>query len=106
MVRVSNVLVMNTNAAPRLNINGVADLIEYARANPAKLNYASGGNGSAGHVAGELFKAQAGIFALHIPYNCGTPGQLALLSGQVGFDSTFSPQHPATSRPASSRRWP
>ncbi|RYX97590.1 MAG: tripartite tricarboxylate transporter substrate binding protein [Comamonadaceae bacterium] len=86
MVRVPNVLVMNAETAQRLNINSVADLIRYAKANPAKLNYASGGNGSAGHLAGEMFKAKAGIFALHIPYNGGNPAQLALLSGQVDFN--------------------
>lgn len=86
MVRVPNVLVMNADTARRLNINSLADLIQYAKANPAKLNYASGGNGSAGHLAGELFKSQAGIFALHIPYNGGNPAQLALLSGQVDFN--------------------
>jgi tripartite-type tricarboxylate transporter receptor subunit TctC len=86
MVRVPNVLVMNADTAKRLNINSVADLIRYAKANPAKLNYGSGGNGSAGHLAGELFKKQAGIFALHIPYNGGNPAQLALLSGQVDFN--------------------
>ncbi|MBG6073060.1 MULTISPECIES: tripartite tricarboxylate transporter substrate binding protein [unclassified Polaromonas] len=86
MVRVPNVLVMNADTARRLNINTLADLIRYAKANPARLNYASGGNGSAGHLAGELFKSQAGIFALHIPYNGGNPAQLALLSGQVDFN--------------------
>ena len=86
MVRVPNVLVMNADTARRLNINTLADLIQYAKGNPAKLNYASGGNGSAGHLAGEMFKAQAGIFALHIPYNGGNPAQLALLSGQVDFN--------------------
>lgn len=86
MVRVPNVLVMNADTARRLNINTLADLISYAKANPAKLNYASGGNGSAGHLAGEMFKARAGIFALHIPYNGGNPAQLALLSGQVDFN--------------------
>ncbi|MDP3799620.1 MAG: tripartite tricarboxylate transporter substrate binding protein [Polaromonas sp.] len=86
MLRVPNVLVMNADTAKRLNINSLADLIHYARANPAKLNYASGGNGSAGHLAGEMFKAQAGIFAVHIPYNGGNPAQLALLSGQVDFN--------------------
>ena len=86
MVRVPNVLVMNADTARRLNISSLADLIKYAKANPAKLNYASGGNGSAGHLAGELFKSQAGIFALHIPYNGGNPAQLALLSGQVDFN--------------------
>ena len=86
MVRVPNVLVMNAEAAARLKINNLPDLIRYARANPAKLNYGSGGNGSAGHLAGELFKNGAGIFAVHIPYNGGNLAQLALLSGQVDFN--------------------
>jgi tripartite-type tricarboxylate transporter receptor subunit TctC len=86
MVRVPNVLVMNADTAARLKINTLADLIAYAKANPGKLNYASGGNGSAGHLAGELFKQGAGIFAVHIPFNGGNPAQLALLSGQVDFN--------------------
>ena len=86
ILRVPNVLVMNADTAQRLRIRTLQDLIAYARANPAKLNYASGGNGSAGHLAGEMFKAQAGIFAVHIPYNGGNPAQLALLSGQVDFN--------------------
>lgn len=86
MLRVPNVLVINADTAARLKINTLPDLIKYAKANPAKLNYASGGNGSAGHLAGEMFKARAGIFALHIPYNGGNPAQLALLSGQVDFN--------------------
>ena len=86
MVRVPNVLVVNADTAARLKINTLADLIAYAKANPAKLNYASGGNGSAGHLAGEMFKRDAGIFAVHIPYNGGNPAQLALLSGQVDFN--------------------
>jgi tripartite-type tricarboxylate transporter receptor subunit TctC len=86
MVRVPNVLVMNTDTAKRLNINSLADLVVYAKAHPGKLNYGSGGNGSGGHLAGEMFKAQAGIFAVHIPYNGGNPAQLALLSGQVDFN--------------------
>ncbi len=86
MVRVPNVLVMNAETAARLKINSVKDLIAYAKVNPGKLNYASGGNGSAGHLAGELFKKEAGIFAVHIPYNGGNPAQLALLGGQVDFN--------------------
>jgi tripartite-type tricarboxylate transporter receptor subunit TctC len=86
MVRVPNVLVMNADTAARLKINTLADLIAYAKANPGRLNYGSGGNGSAGHLAGELFKQGAGIFAVHIPYNGGNPAQLALLSGQVDFN--------------------
>lgn len=86
IARVPNVLVMNAEAAQRLKIATVKDLIAYAKANPAKLNYGSGGNGSAGHLAGEMFKAQAGIFAVHIPYNGGNPAQFALQSGQVDFN--------------------
>jgi tripartite-type tricarboxylate transporter receptor subunit TctC len=86
MVRVPNVLVMNAQTAARLKINSVRDLIAYAKAHPGGLNYGSGGNGSAGHLAGEMFKRDAGIFAVHIPYNGGNPAQLALLSGQVDFN--------------------
>jgi hypothetical protein len=86
MLRVPNVLVMNADTAAALKINTLADLIAYAKANPAKLNYGSGGNGSAGHLAGEMFKRDAGIFAVHIPYNGGNPAQLALLSGQVDYN--------------------
>ncbi len=86
LVRVPNVLVLNAETAQRLSINSLGDLIKYAKANPGKLNYGSGGNGSGGHLAGEMFKAQAGIFAVHIPYNGGSPAQLALLSGQVDFN--------------------
>ena len=86
MLRVPNVLVMNADTAARLKINSLADLIAYARSNPGKLNFGSGGNGSAGHLAGEMFKRDAGVFAVHIPYNGGNPAQLALLSGQVDFN--------------------
>ncbi|AOS80338.1 MULTISPECIES: tripartite tricarboxylate transporter substrate binding protein [Hydrogenophaga] len=86
MLRVPNVLVMNADAAKRLNINSLPDLIRYGKTNPGKLNYGSGGSGSAGHLAGELFKNQAGVFAVHIPYNGGNPAQLGLLSGQVDFN--------------------
>ena len=79
MVSVPNVLVMNAEKARQLRIETLADLVRYAKRNPARLNYGSGGNGSAGHLAGELFKARAGIFAVHIPYNGGNPAQLALL---------------------------
>lgn len=85
MVRIPNVLVMNTDTAKRLNIKSLADFVAYAKANPAKLSYASGGNGSAGHLGGEMFKAKAGIFAVHIPYNGGAPSQLAMLSGTVDY---------------------
>ena len=83
VARVPNVLVMSPEVAARLGIAGVADLVAYARKNPGKLNYGSGGSGSAGHLAGEMFKAQAGVYMVHIPYAGGNPAQLALLAGQV-----------------------
>lgn len=86
VAQVPNVLVMNPETADRHGIKSVADLVAFAKKNPGRLNYGSGGNGSAGHLAGELFKKQADIFALHIPYNGGNPAQLALLSGQVDFN--------------------
>jgi len=82
---VPNVLVMNNDFATKNKIGSVADLIQYAKANPGKLNYGSGGNGSAGHLAGELLKARAGIAVEHIPYQGAAPAQLALLSGQSDF---------------------
>lgn len=86
VAQVPNVLVMNAEAAQRLNIRSLADLVAYAKRNPGKLNYGSGGNGSAGHLAGEMFKAQAGLFVVHIPFAGGPPAQLALVSGQVDFN--------------------
>ena len=83
VAQVPNVLVMNTETAQRLGISSVRDLVAYAKKNPARLNYGSGGNGSAGHLAGEMFKTQAGVFMVHIPYAGGPPAQLALVSGQV-----------------------
>jgi tripartite-type tricarboxylate transporter receptor subunit TctC len=86
MLRVPNVLVMNAETAQRLGVSSVPELIRYAKANPGKLNYGSGGNGSAGHLAGELLKHQGGVYAVHIPYNGANPAQLGLLSGQVDFN--------------------
>lgn len=86
VAQVPNVLVVNAESAARLKIASLADLVEYARRNPGRLNYGSGGNGSAGHLAGEMFKAQAKLFAVHIPYAGGPPAQLALVSGQVDFN--------------------
>ena len=83
VAQVPNVLVMNAESAQRLGIASVRDLVVYAKKNPGRLNYGSGGNGSAGHLAGEMFKTQAGLFMVHIPYAGGPPAQLALVSGQV-----------------------
>ena len=85
MVRIPNVLVMNADTAKRLNIATLKDFLAHAKANPGKLNYASGGNGSAGHLGGEIVKQRAGFFAVHMPYSGGAPSQLALVSGQVDY---------------------
>ena len=86
VAQVPNVVVLNADTAARLKIATLRDLVAYARANPGRLNYGSGGNGSAGHLAGEMFKAQAGLFIVHIPYAGGPAAQLGLLSGQVDFN--------------------
>jgi tripartite-type tricarboxylate transporter receptor subunit TctC len=83
VAQVPNVLVMNAEVAQRLGIASVRDLVAYMKANPAKLNYGSGGNGSAGHLAGEMLKTQAGVFMVHIPYAGGAGAQFGLLSDQV-----------------------
>ena len=85
IAHVPNVLVITPERADQLGIRNARDLIEYARKNPARLNYASGGNGSAGHMAGELMKSQAKISAVHIPYAGAAPAQLGLLGGQTDF---------------------
>ncbi|MBK1689692.1 Bug family tripartite tricarboxylate transporter substrate binding protein [Rubrivivax gelatinosus] len=86
VAQVPNVLVMNAGTAARLKIATLTDFLAYARRNPGKLNYGSGGNGSAGHLAGEMLKSLARIYAVHIPYGGAAPAQLALLGGQVDFN--------------------
>jgi tripartite-type tricarboxylate transporter receptor subunit TctC len=66
------------------------DLIARARAEPGKLTYASAGNGSSGHLAGELLKAMAGIDVLHVPYKGGAPALTDLLGERI----TFMPINP------------
>jgi tripartite-type tricarboxylate transporter receptor subunit TctC len=85
IAHVPNVLVMTPERAQQLNIRSARELVAHARANPGKLNFASGGNGSAGHMAGELLKSQARISAVHIPYAGAAPAQLGLLAGQTDF---------------------
>ena len=70
----------------------VPEFIAYAKANPGKLNYASGGVGTIQHVCGELFKIMAGVNMVHVPYRGGAPAIADLLAGQVQvmFDLTAS----------------
>ena len=76
---VPNVLVVN----PALPVKSVKELIDFAKARPSYLNFASGSTGSTGHLAGELFNALAGVQMVHIPYKGGAPAMADLLVGQV-----------------------
>jgi len=76
-----NVLIVNASTP----IGSLKDLIGYAKANPGKVNFGSGSNGSAGHLAGELFKMETGTDVAHIPYKGGAPALQALLAGDTQF---------------------
>lgn len=68
---------------PKLASNSVQELIALAKTNPNRLNYASQGRGTTGHLAAELFKSMAGVNIVHVPYKSSAPAQTDLLSGQV-----------------------
>jgi tripartite-type tricarboxylate transporter receptor subunit TctC len=74
-------LIMAVN--PAQPAKTVADFISYAKANPGKINMGSGGIGSTGHVAGELFNMMAGIKMPHVPYRGEAPAMTDLLAGQI-----------------------
>ena len=76
-----NVLIVKAG----MPIASVKDLVAYAKANPGKTNFGSGSNGSAGHLAGELFKLETGTDVMHIPYKGGAPALQALLAGDTQF---------------------
>jgi len=87
-VRVFNLLAVNKN----LPVNSVQELIDYARKHPGKLVMASPGNGTTGHLGGELFKAMTGTFMLHVPYR-GSPQAINdLIAGEANlmFDNLSS----------------
>jgi tripartite-type tricarboxylate transporter receptor subunit TctC len=67
------------------------EFIAYAKANPGKLNYGSGGNGTNTHMGAELFKSISGIFSTHIPYRGGGPALLGVLAGDVQWMVTALP---------------
>lgn len=84
---VPNILVIN----PSLPFKTTAELVSYAKKNPGKLNYSSGGNGGAAHIAMEYFKMAAGVDILHIPYKGTVPSVTDLLGGQVNMTMTGAP---------------
>jgi tripartite-type tricarboxylate transporter receptor subunit TctC len=79
IIRVPNVMEVN----PAVPAKTVPEFIAYAKANPGKVNFASGGAGSSTHVSGELFKMMTGVNMVHIPYRGTAPAVTALIAGQV-----------------------
>jgi tripartite-type tricarboxylate transporter receptor subunit TctC len=81
-------LVMEVN--PSLPVKTVPEFIAYAKANPGRINMASGGNGTSPHVSGELFKMMAGVDMVHVPYRGVAQAITDLIGGQVQvmFDTT------------------
>jgi tripartite-type tricarboxylate transporter receptor subunit TctC len=79
IIRMPAVMVVN----PSVPAKTVPEFIAYAKANPGKLNFASPGNGSVPHLAGELFKAITGVNMVHVPYRGVAPALTDLLGGQV-----------------------
>jgi tripartite-type tricarboxylate transporter receptor subunit TctC len=78
-MRVPNVMEIN----PSLSAKSVPEFIAYARANPGKINIASGGNGTSQHLSGELFKMMTGLSIVHVPYRGAAPALTDLIGGQV-----------------------
>jgi tripartite-type tricarboxylate transporter receptor subunit TctC len=76
---VPNVLVVN----PALPVKSVKELVDYAKANPGKITYASQGNGSTGHMAGEQFRFAAGVDIVHVPYRGAAPAIQDLVAGHT-----------------------
>jgi tripartite-type tricarboxylate transporter receptor subunit TctC len=79
VIRVPNLMEVNPSLPPK----SVPEFIAYAKANPGKVNYASGGNGTAQHLTGELFKMMTGVDMVHVPYRGAAPALTDLIGGQV-----------------------
>lgn len=78
-MQLTNVMEVNLD----LPVKTLAEFIAYAKANPGKINYASGGVGTSPHLCGELLKTMAGVDLLHVPYRGGAPALTDLLAGRV-----------------------
>lgn len=68
---------------PQLPVKSVAELIDYTKANPGKMNFSSSGNGGLPHMAGELFKSATGLNIMHVPYKGSSPSINDVVAGQV-----------------------
>jgi tripartite-type tricarboxylate transporter receptor subunit TctC len=79
IIRVANVMEVN----PSLPVKTVPEFIAYAKANPGKVNMASGGIGASDHMSGELFKMMAGVDMIHVPYRGAAPALTDLIGAQV-----------------------
>ncbi len=79
MTEIATMLIVN----PQLPVDSVPALIALAKARPGQLNFASAGNGTTSHLAGEMFKTQAGIDIVHVPYRGGALAMTDLIGGQV-----------------------
>jgi tripartite-type tricarboxylate transporter receptor subunit TctC len=69
----------------KVPVNSAQDFLKYLKANPGKLTFGSPGNGSSPHLAAEMMKSQASVFATHIPYRGAAPAMQDLLAGQIDF---------------------
>ena len=87
LAKVHNIMVVH----PSLPVNDVKELIAYAKKNPGKLNYGTGGNGSAAHIATAAFMVATGTEMVHVPYRGTSPAVNDLLSGQIQLMMTGGP---------------
>jgi tripartite-type tricarboxylate transporter receptor subunit TctC len=87
VAKVPNVLAVH----PSMPANNVAELVKYLKANPGKVNYGSGGNGSAAHLAMEYFKLSTQTFVVHVPYRGTAPSVTDAVAGQIQMVFTGAP---------------
>ena len=87
VAKLPNVLAVH----PSMPVNNVTELVKYLKANPGKVNYGSGGNGSAAHLAMEYFKLSTQTFVVHVPYRGTAPSVTDAIAGQIQMVFTGAP---------------
>jgi tripartite-type tricarboxylate transporter receptor subunit TctC len=87
VAKVPNILAVNAS----MPVKNVAELVTYLKANPGKVNYGSGGNGSAAHLAMEYFKMSTQTFIVHVPYRGTAPAVMDAVAGQIQMVFTGAP---------------